>query len=208
MGATPETDLEIMKLSAELYGTMRLKRVYYSAYIPVNRQVALPNLGGPPLARENRLYQADWLLRFYGFTVDELLDPEQPNFDTTLDPKVCWAVKHPAYFPIEINKADYQKLLRVPGIGVRSALRILTARKARPLKWEELRRLGVVIKRARYFITVSGKQDGAKWLADPAQIKRQLMAGTQPRPPREEQLWLFSPAETKTETSSVVTGEL
>lgn len=157
VGATPETDLKILKLSEGLYNKLKLKRVYYSAYISVNEDPKLPTLEKPPLLRENRLYQADWLLRFYGFKADELLDETHPNFHTLLDPKCDWALHHLECFPIEINTADYYTLLRVPGIGVISAKRIIAARRESKLKFEHLKKLGIVLKRALYFITCDGK---------------------------------------------------
>lgn len=157
VGATPENDLKIIKLSESLYKKFHLKRVYYSAYISVNEDSLLPTLEKPPLLRENRIYQADWLLRFYGFSADELLDEQNPNFNTLLDPKCDWALRHLEQFPVEINSADYGTLLRVPGIGVISARRILRARKEGHLKMEHLKKLGIVLKRARYFITCDGK---------------------------------------------------
>lgn len=157
VGASPETDLKIIKLSESLYNTMKLKRVYYSAYISINHDSCLPTLDKPPLLRENRLYQADWLLRFYGFHADELLDEKHPNFNTLLDPKCDWALRNISKFPVEINKANYFTLLRVPGIGVISAKRIIAARRSCSLNFETLKKLGVVLKRARYFITCNGK---------------------------------------------------
>lgn len=157
VGATPETDLKIMKLSESLYNNLNLKRVYYSAYVSVNNDKNLPALEAPPLLRENRLYQADWLLRFYGFKIDDLLDESHPNFHTLLDPKCDWALRHLEKFPVEINKADYNTLLKVPGIGVISAKRIITARREFNLNFENLKKLGIVLKRARYFITCDGK---------------------------------------------------
>ncbi len=157
VGATPETDLKIMKLSENLYNKIKLKRVYYSAYISVNEDKNLPTLKVPPLLRENRLYQADWLLRFYGFKADELLNEKNPNFNTMLDPKCEWALRNIDFFPIEINTAGYYKLLRVPGIGVTSAKRIMTARRESKLNFDNLKKLGVVLKRAQYFITCNGK---------------------------------------------------
>ena len=157
VGATPETDLKIMKLSENLYNKIKLKRVYYSAYISVNEDKNLPTLKAPPLLRENRLYQADWLLRFYGFKADELLNEKNPNFNTMLDPKCEWALRNIDFFPIEINTAGYYKLLRVPGIGVTSAKRIMTARRETKLNFDNLKKLGVVLKRAQYFITCNGK---------------------------------------------------
>lgn len=157
VGATPETDLKIMKLSESLYNKLSLKRVYYSAYVSINEDSNLPALSSPPLLRENRLYQADWLIRFYGFKIDDLLDDTYPNFHTMLDPKCDWALRNLQHFPVEINKADYNTLLKVPGIGVISAKRIITARREFNLTFENLKTLGIVLKRARYFITCNGK---------------------------------------------------
>ena len=159
IGATPETDRHILTLSQALYDRYRLKRVFYSAYIPVSDSRLLPAPQGfrPPLLREHRLYQADWLLRFYHFRAEELLDEDSPNFDERVDPKCSWALRHMERFPVEVSRADYETLLRVPGIGVRSARRILTARRSAPLSFDVLKRLGVVLKRAQYFITCAGK---------------------------------------------------
>lgn len=157
VGATPETDLKIIKLSENLYNKIKLKRVYYSAYVSVNQDSNLPTLKTPPLLRENRLYQADWLLRFYGFKADELLNEQNPNFNTMLDPKCDWALRNMKFFPVEVNTAGYYTLLRVPGIGVTSAKRIITARREHKLTFDTLPKLGVVLKRARYFITCERK---------------------------------------------------
>jgi len=158
VGASPESDRQILALTGALYKKYGLKRVFFSAYMPVVADSRLPALTTrPPLLREHRLYQADWLLRFYGFTVDEILDERQPNFHPLIDPKCNWAVNHPEFFPVEVNRADYEALLRVPGIGVTSARRILQARRSGPLTAEGLRRLGVVMKRAQYFLTVGGR---------------------------------------------------
>lgn len=157
IGATPETDLKILNLSQSLYSKLNLKRVYYSAYISVNNDKNLPTLESPPLLRENRLYQADWLLRFYGFTANELLDETHPNFNNILDPKCDWALRHLNNFPVEINTASYHTLLRVPGIGVISAKKIVRARRSFSLTFEALTKLGVSLKRAQYFITCRGK---------------------------------------------------
>ncbi|MDE6107437.1 MAG: putative DNA modification/repair radical SAM protein [Oscillospiraceae bacterium] len=158
VGATPENDLHILKLSAGLYQKYNLKRVFFSAYMPVSDNKLLPAPAGfkPPLLREHRLYQADWLMRFYGFTAGEILDDTHPNFDAALDPKSDWALRHPEFFPVELNKAPYEHILRVPGIGVRGAQRIVTARRVGPLTFEGVKRLGIVMKRAQYFITCSG----------------------------------------------------
>ena len=157
IGATPESDLKVLKLSESLYQKLSLKRVYYSAYISVNQDKNLPTLDKPPLLRENRLYQADWLLRFYGFKADELLDDSHPNFHSVLDPKCDWAIRHIDKFPIEINTADYFTLLKIPGIGIISAKKIIRARRAFLLDFDALKKLGVVLKRASYFITCKGK---------------------------------------------------
>ena len=159
IGATPETDYQILNVAETLYKKFDLKRVFYSAFVPVNSDKDLPALNGegPPLLREHRLYQADWLLRFYHFKAEELLDETNPNFNVFLDPKCCWALKHLEQFPVEVNRADYRMLLRVPGIGYKSASRIVKARRMGTLKYEDLKKMGVVLKRALYFITCSGK---------------------------------------------------
>ena len=145
-----------------------MKRVYYSAYVPAVTGPNLPAIAKPPLLREHRLYQADWLLRFYQFKADEILTDEAPDFDLDLDPKACWALRHPEFFPIEVNRASYHALLRVPGIGVTSA------RRQAFLSYDTLRRLGIVLKRAQYFITCKGKYYGAT--TDPVRIRQLLLA--------------------------------
>lgn len=158
VGASGESDRHILSLTESLYARYRLKRVFYSAYVPVVENALLPALDTkPPLLREHRLYQADWLLRFYGFRAGELLDEDQPDFDPRLDPKCCWALRHPEFFPVEVNRADYETLLRVPGMGVVSARRILVARRTGPLHADDLKKLGVVMKRAQYFLTCAGR---------------------------------------------------
>lgn len=157
VGATPESDLKILKLSEGLYQKLSLKRVYYSAYVSVNQDKNLPTLEAPPLLRENRLYQADWLLRYYGFQADELLNETHPNFNHILDPKCDWALRNLDKFPVEINTANYFTLLRIPGIGVISAKKIIRARREFLLDFEALKKLGVVLKRAKYFVTCKGK---------------------------------------------------
>ena len=158
VGATPESDYQVMMVAENLYKKFDLKRVYYSAFVSVNEDKELPALpGGPPLLREHRLYQADWLLRFYGFEANELLSEQKPNFNILLDPKADWALRHLELFPVEINRADYQTILRVPGIGVKSAQRILRARRNGNLNFEDLKKIGVTLKRALFFITCSGK---------------------------------------------------
>lgn len=158
IGATPENDYQILSVSEALYQKFDLKRVFYSAFIRVNDDSSLPVLaGGPPLLREHRLYQADWLLRYYGFTSGELLTESRPNFNVFLDPKCDWALRNLEQFPVEVNRADYFTLLRVPGIGVKSAKRIVKAREFGMLRFEDLKKIGVVLKRALYFITCCGR---------------------------------------------------
>ena len=158
IGATPESDYQVMRVSEALYQNFNLKRVFYSAFINVNQDSNLPVLpGGPPLLREHRLYQADWLLRYYDFTVDELLSEDRPDFNIYLDPKCDWALRHLECFPVEINRASYHTLLRVPGIGYKSAERIVKASHTASLDFADLKKIGVVLKRALYFITCSGR---------------------------------------------------
>ncbi len=159
IGATPESDYQILHVAESLYKKFDLKRVFYSAFIPVNEDKNLPSVKEqrPPLLREHRLYQADWLLRYYHFEAGELLDEENPNFNAYLDPKCFWALRHLEEFPIEINYAAYDMLIRVPGIGYKSASRIVKARRMGMLDFEDLKKMGVVLKRALYFITCKGK---------------------------------------------------
>lgn len=166
VGASGESDRQILLLTEGLYNKASLKRVYYSAYVPVMQGKNLPVIGRPPLSRENRLYQADWLLRFYKFQADEILTPDNPNLDKNLDPKCMWALRHRELFPVEINRAPYEMILRIPGVGVRSALRITRLRKQGNLSFDTLKRLGVVLKRARYFMTVNGRYYGERGLDD------------------------------------------
>jgi putative DNA modification/repair radical SAM protein len=189
VGASSEDDRTIITLSGALYQKYALRRVYYSAFIPVGApgregipDPRLPDIPGPPLLREHRLYQADWLLRFYHFTPAEILDEQSPFLDPQIDPKTAWAIKHLENFPIEVNRADYETLLRVPGIGAKSGRRIIETRRSRSLSFDILRRLGVVLKRARYFITAGG--DFLDRSDDPRRIRRLLSdaggAGLQP----------------------------
>lgn len=158
IGATPESDYQIMSVAESLYDKFGLKRVFYSAYVGINEDKALPSVReAAPLLREHRLYQADWLLRYYSFRVGELLNEKHQNFNIFLDPKCDWALQHLEQFPVEVNRADYNLLLRVPGIGVKSAQRICRARKTGALSFESLKKMGVVLKRALYFITCGGK---------------------------------------------------
>ena len=192
VGATPESDRQILTLTQGLYDKYHLKRVFYSAYMPVSNSPLLPAPQNfqPPLLREHRLYQADWLLRFYHFRAEELLDEAAPNLDPRLDPKCTWALRHLEFFPVEVNRADYEALLRVPGVGVRSARRILAARRVGPLTFEGLKRLGVVLKRAQYFLTCSGRPlTGLRVREDG--LLRHLAALDAPREPVMEQLSLF-----------------
>lgn len=158
IGATPETDYQIVNVAESLYQKFRLKRVFYSAYVQINQDKDLPALpGGPPLLREHRLYQADFLMRFYGFEAKELLSEDRPNFNVLLDPKADWALRHLELFPVEINRADYSMLLRIPGIGVKSAQKIVKARRGCSITFEHLKKMNVSLKRALYFITCNGK---------------------------------------------------
>ena len=180
IGATPESDYQIVSVAESLYQKFALKRVFYSAFVNVTGDRALPALpGGPPLLREHRLYQADWLLRYYHFRAEEILDESQPDLDPRMDPKCCWALRHLEFFPVEVNRADYEALLRVPGLGVRSARRILRARRVGPLNFEGLKRLGVVLKRAQYFLTCGGKYlEGLR--VSPDGVLRHLVAQERP----------------------------
>ena len=158
VGATPETDYQIVNVAESLYRKFKLKRVFYSAYVQINQDKDLPALpGGPPLLREHRLYQADFLMRFYGFEAGELLSEDRPNFNVLLDPKADWALRHLELFPVEINRADYNMLLRIPGIGVKSAQKIVKARRGCTITFEHLKKMNVSLKRALYFITCNGK---------------------------------------------------
>ena len=194
IGATPESDRQILTLTQALYDKYGLKRVFYSAYVPVSDSKLLPAPAEfkPPLLREHRLYQADWLLRYYHFRAEELLDEAHPDFNPLVDPKCSWALGHMEWFPVEVNRADYETLLRVPGIGVTSARRILTARRCRALTFEGLKKLGVVLKRAQYFITCSGKMLEGLRVA-PDGVLRHLVAQERPRLLQQapEQLSLF-----------------
>ncbi len=211
IGATPETDLKILKLSQGLYQKLNLKRVYYSAYISVNQDKNLPTIKTPPLLRENRLYQADWLLRFYGFRAEELLNESHPNFNTLLDPKCDWAIHNIHQFPVEINQADYFTLLRVPGIGVISAKKIIRARREFLLDFEALKKLGVVLKRAKYFITCKGKYFDKVYKFNENFIQTNLIYQEKRElaPPHFQQLSLFEELlPTKEDKQKCLTGNL
>lgn len=157
VGASGESDLQMLQLTAALYKKFEMKRVYFSAYVPINEDSRLPQIVQPPMQRENRLYQADWLMRFYGFEAAELLDEQHPNFDPDYDPKLIWAIRHPEQFPLDVNTATYQQLIRVPGLGIQCARRIVSARRTGKLDFADLLRMHVSLKRAQYFITCSGK---------------------------------------------------
>ena len=176
VGATDDSDRHILHLTESLYSRYRLKRVFYSAYVPVVENPLLPALHTkPPLLREHRLYQADWLLRFYGFRAEELLDVSHPNFDPMLDPKCYWAITHPEQFPVEIMSADLDRLLRVPGIGPTGARRILSARRTGLLRFGDLHKMGIVLKRAQFFILCGGRmREGLRFSAET--LTRQLQA--------------------------------
>ena len=180
IGASPESDYHILKLSANLYQKLELQRVFFSAYIPVNRNPLLPVTSEVPLLREHRLYQADWLMRFYEFDVDEIIDEKNPFLDPLIDPKCNWAINHIDQFPAEVNKVPYEMLLRIPGVGVKGAKRILAARRERRLRFEDLKRLNITLKRAKYFITCNGAfAEGI--LFDPLNIYRELTSEARKR---------------------------
>lgn len=181
VGATSETDRDILNVSSALYQRPTMKRVYYSGYVSVNTyDKRLPALKQPPLVRENRLYQADWLLRFYQFRVDELVDDASPDLDLEIDPKLAWALRHPEFFPVNILTADYEALLRVPGIGVRSARLIVLSRRFSRIGLYDLKRMGAVVKKARYFITCHELPDKTILDLGPAGVRKLLL----PRPAR------------------------
>lgn len=186
IGATPDNDLTILHTTQALYQNFGLKRVYYSAYVPVNPDSNLPALSAaPPLVREHRLYQSDWLLRYYHFKAEEIVDPAHANLETEIDPKTSWALRHPEFFPLEVNRASYEELLRVPGIGPKSARRIISQRRVAAVSADQLIKLGVVYKRAQYFVTCKGRYP-MKQPFDPVAIRRIMV----PKPPV-TQLTLF-----------------
>jgi len=181
VGATPESDRQILTLASDLYHGQRLKRVYYSGYLPVNEyDQRLPALKTPPLVRENRLYQSDWLMRFYKFKANEILSEEQPFLDLEIDPKLAWALRNLHQFPINVNKAAYEMILRVPGIGVQSAQRIIEARKFRTLNTQHLTKIGVVMKRAKYFI-VNNELPASIYDLPAKTLRKQILLGEKPK---------------------------
>jgi len=178
VGASPETDFHILRLASGLYGQQQLKRVYYSGYIPVNHDTRLPSIASvPPLRRENRLYQADWLMRFYQFQFDEILDASHPDLDPDLDPKAAWALRHPEFFPIDLDTADYEAILRVPGVGVRSAKMIVQARRFGSIRMEHLKRFGVILKRAKPFLVDHGNPFASREVR-PERVRHLLLSGS------------------------------
>ena len=196
VGATADNDRHILHLTQSLYEKYRLKRVFYSAYVPVVENSLLPSKDTkPPLLREHRLYQADWLLRFYGFRAEELLDEQHPDFNPLVDPKCHWAIRHLEQFPLEIMNAEYETLLRVPGIGPISARRIVSARRHGTLRFEDLKKLGVVLKRAQFFITCGGRmRQGLQFTAQTLQRQLEAMERGQLPPEECRQLSLFDSA--------------
>ena len=213
IGATPDTDFQILRLTQSLYRKYALKRVFFSAYMPVQSDSLLPAIDTkPPLLREHRLYQADWLLRFYGFEASELLDETHQSFNPLIDPKCNWALNHMEQFPVEVNTAPYELLLRVPGIGVKSAQRIVAARRRTSLDFDGLRRIGVVLKRAQYFLLCKGRAAaGVKITPDSAlraliserDYELAALPGDAP-----EQLSLFDRVPSRTEVAQCLTGQL
>lgn len=207
VGATPETDLQILRLSTAMYQKYALKRVFYSAYLPVVEHKNLPALTTrPPLLREHRLYQADWLLRYYHFQAEELLDEREPNFNPYLDPKCGWAIRHPEQFPVEVNRAEYETLLRVPGIGVKSARRIITARRSGRLDFAGLKKLGVVLKRAKYFTLCGGKAFPGIRMEHDAILRALLSDAALETMGQADQLSLFDP--TMEDVRACITGQM
>ena len=192
IGASDETDLQILSKSEKLYNDYDLKRVFYSAYIPVNNDKMLPSIKIPPLTRENRLYQADWLLRFYNYKVDDLLDSDNPNFNILLDPKADWALRHISEFPKEINKVSYYELLKIPGIGPKSAKKIVSARKIFKIEFNDLKKMGISLKRAGYFILCNGKYFINSNLFKKEFIESNLILSNDCLPNKVNQLSLFN----------------
>lgn len=175
IGATSENDLQILWMADQFYKKMKLRRVYYSGYVPISNDNRLPAMGTPvPMIRENRLYQADWLMRFYNFTVDEIVTPQDPLLDMEVDPKLNWALRNMHLFPLDINKADYKLLMRVPGIGIQSAQKIYTARKFSQLNWDHLKKLGIAVNRAKYFVVCNDTIEHKDW--QPQQIRQFILS--------------------------------
>ena len=192
IGASPENDQQILNLASLLYKQPSMKRVYYSGYVPVNLTDArLPVLSAPPLVRENRLYQADWLMRFYQFNVNEIVNEQYPDLDLELDPKLAYALRHPEQFPIDVNTADYEMILRIPGVGVKSAKLIVTSRRYGRLNLEHLRKMGVVTKRAKYFITCNELPMLTVHEIQPENLRQLFLGKTQDKKKKNNQLQLL-----------------
>lgn len=191
VGASPEPDSQIINLSENLYNKFNMKRVYYSAFVPVRKGNNLPGVENPPLLREHRLYQADWLIRRYNFESEELFDGSEENLDYRLDPKAIWALNHPEKFPIEVNAATYNELIRIPGLGRKSASRIIKARRNGSVNYDFLDEIGVVLKRGKYFLTCKGQYRGGTEFK-PEEVKRQLLSASGKKV-EEKQLSLFDP---------------
>jgi putative DNA modification/repair radical SAM protein len=194
VGATPESDRQIILLSSQLYQAQNLKRVYFSGYIPVNAyDQRLPAINTPPLVRENRLYQSDWLMRFYRFRAEEILTEDNPHLDLDVDPKLGYALRNMHLFPVDVNTADYEMILRIPGVGVQSAQKIIQARRHRKLTFDHLKKIGVVLKRARYFIKNAGMPFILKTDLPPENLKRLLLSDSASKRKRamDTQLSLF-----------------
>ena len=211
VGATPESDYQILQLTSALYQKFNLKRVFFSAYIPVSDNPLLPaRTTSPPLLREHRLYQADWLLRFYGFSATEILDANHPNLNPLIDPKCNWAINNMALFPVEVNTASRELLLRVPGIGVNSMMRILRARCETKLDFAGLRRIGVVLKRAQYFITCQGKTAAGVRITPDNALNALISDSQRLRLPSQgyEQLSLFSDQITREDVTKCISGQM
>lgn len=188
VGASPESDWQILHLANDLYKKQKLKRVYYSGYVPIQTDSRVPVLTAPPLLRENRVYQADWLLRFYKFSLNEIITPDAPHLDLEVDPKVGYALRNPQLFPVDINKADFETILRVPGVGVKSAKKLVSARRFQRITWDHLKALGIAAKRAQYFIECPGLPRRHTDTA-PEILRQQLISPS--HPPATPQLSLF-----------------
>lgn len=190
IGATKESDKDIMTKSSTMYKNFRLKRVFYSAYIPVNKDSLLPKITTPPLIRENRLYQADWLLRYYNFTIADLFDKNE-NFNVLMDPKTDWALKHFEFFPKEINSASFNELIRIPGIGITSAKKIISSRKFFKIEFADLKKMGISLKKAKYFITCNHKYFIDPTTITKSTITKNLITNESSFKPKVVQLSLF-----------------
>lgn len=179
IGASPESDWEVMQKANQLYQDYQLKRVYYSGYVPISNDHRLPDLTtAPPVLRENRLYQTDWLLRFYGFSLDEILNANHTNLEADMDPKLAWALRNLHAFPVDINHAEYEMILRIPGLGVKSAKKIVAARRFSKLNLEHLRKFGVMLNRAKFFLTCDGQPNRHRDLTE-EQIKNRILGTAQ-----------------------------